>query len=429
LSEEPVVPVDQGEIAMRQLFESRMAQLEKLASLGQRVAGIVHELSNPLTTILGNAQRMVLRNEEDASLPEAQRILDEAERATAILRQLLSLSRESKPEHRLVSLNEIVERTADLQRLALAGGPIRMRIELAEDLPEIQGDFGELQQVLLNLLQNSRQAMELSGQGSTIGVRTIDTGAGRVRLEVWDDGPGIPSGIQSRIFDPFFTTKPSGIGTGLGLTIVQAFVRQHGGTVEQQSQAGRGSRFIVELPSAEKAAVPPETESGAEPPRLPAQLPPQLSGISRGAARVQKQLKILVIEDEPTVAHLIADVLQEEGMKVDVLLDSRAALEKAQQESYDLAVCDLQMPEMDGQIFYDQLLQMRNPLRERMLFVTGDLVTPRAQEFLESHLLPHVAKPFRVEELTWAVHRVLWGNSLLAKTGNALATEGALGNG
>lgn len=401
----------------RRIFQSRMLQAEKLASLGQRATGIMHELSNPLTTILGNAQRIVLRAEPGAHSSEAHRILEEAERATAILRQLLHLSRQTRPERRLISLNELVERAVELQRATLAGSPLHIRVDSAERLPRVQGDAGQLQQVLLNLLQNAQQAIEQSGQGSTIGVRTSSLVPGWVRLEVWDDGPGIPEALHARIFDPFFTTKPEGMGTGLGLAIVSGFVRQHGGSISVHCPPEGGSRFVVELPAAEEAG---ETESRpiakTEPPKeiVSTPAPRNGSGVVTGSKWVPH---VLVVEDEATVANLIADVLRDEGMKVDVLPEGQSALEAAQRASYDLAICDLKMPGMDGQDFYRKLLQEQNPLRERILFVTGDVVAQRTHEFLERNGLPHVAKPFRVEELCGAVRRMLWGRIQEAVSG------------
>lgn len=398
------------ETTARRMFQSRMVQTEKLALLGQRVTGIVHELSNPLTAILGNAQRMVSRKEAGPPAAEALQILKEAEPATGILRQLLHLSRETRRELRLVSLNELVSQTVELQRGLLAGSGLRLKVETADALPSVNADFGQLQQVLLNLLQNAQQAVEESGQGGTLVVRTASGGPGLVRMEVGDDGPGIPEALQARIFDPFFTTKPAGKGTGLGLAIVNGFVRQHGGTVSVHSPPEGGTRFVVELPAAEDAqgtvtrgkgvlAGVTEPSQGAAP-------------LSEKTARTikEKAPHVLVVEDEATVAGLIADVLREEGMRVEVLPDGRSALEAARQESYDLAICDLKMPGMDGQIFYRELVESRNPLREHILFVTGDVVAQRTQEFLERHHLPHVAKPFRVEELSLAVRRMLSGN-------------------
>ena len=397
------------DMTTRRLFQSRMVRAEKLASLGQRILGIMHEISNPLTSILGSAQRMVLRSVEAEPPEEAHRILEEAERATSILRQLLYLSRESRPERRLLSLNDLVERVVDLQRVTLMGGPVHLKVELAERLPYVDGDAGQLQQVLLNLCQNAQQAVEQSGTGTTIGVRTSGEVPGKVRLEVWDDGPGIPESIQARIFDPFFTTKPPGIGTGLGLTIVSGFVRQHGGTVSVQSSPGGGTRFVVDLPAAETAGEAEQREKPTGAP-LAEKLPALSIDRRRNFAAANEPLPyILVVEDEPTVANLIADVLRDEGMNVDILPDGRTALDAAQQKSYDLAICDLKMPGVDGQVFYKTLVQRQNPLRERVLFVTGDVLAQRTHEFLERHHLPHVAKPFRVEELILAVRRMLWG--------------------
>src|SRR5271157_1630009 len=392
------------EMSAQRMFQSRMVQTEKLVSTGQRVSGIVHELSNPLTTILVNAQRLRSLESDGARATLAQNILQESERATNILRQLLIMSREALPERRRVSLNELVDRTVELEKLALSGSHLRLIIEKQEGLPLIEGDFGQLQQVLVNLLQNAQQAIEQSGTGSAIGVRTAHAGGGRVRLQVWDDGPGIPGAIHARIFDPFFTTKPPGVGTGLGLAIVLGFVRQHGGTVALTSPPHGGARFTVELPAAPEA----ELQGGEERAELaPVELARPAEGVALEQVPLASAPRILVVEDEPTVASLIADLLRDEGMRVDVLLDGRQALQRAEQEPYDLAICDVKMPGMDGQRFYQILAQRQNPLCEHVLFVTGDILAPRTQEFLERHHLAHVAKPFRMEELIGAVQRML----------------------
>jgi signal transduction histidine kinase/CheY-like chemotaxis protein len=390
------------EMTARRMFQSRMAQTEKLASLGQRVGGILHDLSNPLTTILGYAQRLVARAAAAGNGPqvELRGILGEAERATGILRQLLRLSGEERSTREPLSLNELVDRTVDLMRATLAGSPIRLVLEKEPGLARVEGDFGQLQQVLLNLLQNAQQAIEQSGKGGLIGVRTGSAGEGRVRLEVWDDGPGVPGAIQARIFDPFFTTKPPGVGTGLGLAIVLGFVRQHGGTVNLLSAPRGGTRFLVELPALQVAARLPE------PPEV-IRFAPRRRSPAGGLAGEARAARVLVVEDEPTVGGLIADVLRDEGMRVDVLRDGHAALARAEYETYDLVICDLKMPGMDGKKFFHSLGQRHNPLQEHVLFVTGDVVAPGTQEFLERHGLPYVAKPFRVEELSRAVREML----------------------
>jgi signal transduction histidine kinase/AmiR/NasT family two-component response regulator len=416
------------EMTAKRMFQSRMVQTEKLASLGQQVTEILHELSNPLTSILGNAQRMVLRNPHSAT-SEIQGLLSEAERATAILRQLLYLSRESPPKRRAISLKELVERTAGLQKVMLAGHSIELKIAHAEGLPRIEGDFAQLQQVLLNLLQNAQQALEQSGRGSTIGVRTSVGEDRRVRLEVWDDGPGVPSAIQTRIFDPFFTTKAAGAGTGLGLAIVMGFVRQHGGTLKLVSPPEGGSRFVLEFPAAKDDGQPEEPRPDVQQPEQTPSLV-ELLGHHLTAGEIPGKIpaRILVVEDEPTVAALIADILRDEGMRVDVLLESQSAVRQAELETYDLLICDLKMQGVDGQMIYQTLVQRQNPLCEHVLFVTGDVLSPRTQEFLERHRLPHVAKPFRMEELSLAVKDVLQRKTAAALRAEATKNRAA-GNG
>jgi len=399
------------DLTAQRLFQSKLLQTEKLAALGQMVTGIAHELSNPLTSILGYAQRLLLRGGSTALANEARQITAEAERASAILRQLLLTGRESRPERRRVSLNQVVSRTIELQQFSLAAEKIRVQLDLDPVLPFVQGDSGQVQQVLMNLMGNARQALEQQGKGGTIQVRTRRIAERRVLLEVSDDGPGIPAAIQARIFDPFFTTKPAGVGTGLGLAIVLGIVREHGGQVRVTSPPGGGTTFSVELPAAATLEMLGPAMGGrrADVPkveRLPSKEP--LATANAGAIpSLWAGRRILVVEDEPTVARLIGDVLEDEGLRVDVLLDGREALQRVSQESYDLVVCDMKMPDLDGEHFYQTLARANNPVRGRFLFVTGDVLAAHTRDFLERNRLPHLAKPFRVEELTEKIRSVL----------------------
>jgi len=398
------------DLTAQRMFDSRLLQTEKLAALGQMVTGIVHELSNPLTSILGYAQRLVLRSGRTVEVHEAQQIYDEAERASAILRQLLLTARDSRPERRRVALNQVVSRAVELQRFNLAAKKIRLELDLDPVLPFVQGDSGQLQQVLMNLIGNARQAMEGQGKSGTIQVRTRRIAEHRVLLDVRDDGPGIPSAIQARIFDPFFTTKPAGIGTGLGLAIVLGIVREHGGHVRVTTPPEGGTTFSVELPAAAVLEIPAPANEKTRPAEARVECLPS-EEISLASARIGAILapwagiRVLVVEDEPTVARLIGDVLEDGGLRVHVLLDGREALERVRQESYDLVICDMKMPELDGEQFYQALRD--SPVRGRFLFVTGDVLAARTRDFLERNRLPHLAKPFRVEELTEKINSVL----------------------
>src|SRR5919108_1355599 len=233
------------DLTAQRVFHTKLLQTEKLAALGQMVSGIAHELSSPLTSILGYSQRLLTGTNALGQTEEARQIYQEAERATRILRQLLSNARETIPERRLVSLNQVVMRATELQHFTFAAEKIRVELDLDPALPFVQGDGGQLQQVLINLLSNARHALEEQSRGGVIRLRTRRMNDRRVLLEVEDNGPGIPLAIQARIFDPFFTTKPVGVGTGLGLSIVLSVVREHGGQVRLQSPPQGGALFLI----------------------------------------------------------------------------------------------------------------------------------------------------------------------------------------
>jgi CheY-like chemotaxis protein/anti-sigma regulatory factor (Ser/Thr protein kinase) len=258
-------------------------------------------------------------------------------------------------------------------------------------LPETMADPYQLQQVVLNLLTNAEQALlQERGQGK-VKIKTRVADGQRIAIEISDDGPGVPRGIASRIFDPFFTTKPPGVGTGLGLSIVYGIVKQHGGEVTFENQSAGGARFVVELPVIEI----PVNEREPAAPEFASDSPPVRSG------------RILVVEDEPSVAQLIVDVLREEGHQVEAVLDSQEGLARLSRAHYDLVVCDLRMPRLDGPAFYEALIRAGSPVQDHMLFVTGDTLAPRTMQFLEKSKLPYLAKPFLVEELKLAVNRRL----------------------
>ncbi|HTV58627.1 MAG TPA: ATP-binding protein [Verrucomicrobiae bacterium] len=394
-------------------IQSKMIQTEKMAALGLLVSGIAHELNNPLTGIMGYAQLLLGQNLPPAQRAEAAKVWEEAERARHIVKNLLCFARESKREYTRVQINEVVERTLALRSYELKVENIAVDRDLDPELPETMADPHQLQQVVLNLLVNAEQALlESCGQGRII-LRTRRLGSQRVALEVADDGPGIATENLNRVFDPFFTTKAPGIGTGLGLSIVYGIVQQHGGEVAAENLTGGGMRFTVELPLQRVAASAPAAEGDA----------------ASGPRRQISSGRILVVEDEPTVAQLIADVLREEGHAVEATLDSQEGLTLLSRRRFDLVICDLRMPRLDGTAFYDALVHSGSPLQRSILFVTGDTLAARTQEFLDGRRLPYLAKPFLVEELKLAVNRILETNGGEAggtsSFGRDLATQAA----
>jgi len=375
-------------------IQSKLLQTEKMAALGQLVSGIAHELNNPLTAIMGYGQLLLGHGLLPAQLSEASKIYQEAERARRIVKNLLYFARENKPERTRVDVNEIVERTLGLRSYELRVENIAVKCDLAGDLPETMADPHQLQQVVLNLLVNAEQAL-LEGRGrGNVSIRTRRLSGDRISLEISDDGPGIPPEIASRIFEPFFTTKSSGVGTGLGLSIVYGIVRQHGGEISVESTNGGGAKFFIELP----------VITVSVPQRVP---DPSREALASDQSGISSKGRVLVVEDEPTVAQLIVDVLREEGHDVEAVLDSQEGLTRIARHDYSLVICDLRMPRLDGRAFYEALVRAGSPMADRIIFITGDTLAPRTLEFLEPSGFPYLAKPFLVEELKIAVNRIL----------------------
>ncbi|HEU5323186.1 MAG TPA: ATP-binding protein, partial [Methylomirabilota bacterium] len=237
------------DITERVGLERSARQAEKLAALGTLGAGIAHELNNPIGIISSRIELMLMDAEAQA-LPEAVRedlqvLYRNAQRVTRIAHGLLSFARQAPRERGPVDLNRVIEETLLLVDKAVRKDGVVLTRTLAPDLPAVWGDAGALQQVVLNLVTNARDALGGTGR---IAVQTSAPPGGPVRLAVRDTGPGIPSEVLSRIFDPFFTTKPE--GTGLGLSITYGIVRDHQGTVEVQSAPGAGTTFVLTFPAA-----------------------------------------------------------------------------------------------------------------------------------------------------------------------------------
>jgi signal transduction histidine kinase/CheY-like chemotaxis protein len=372
----------------RDLYQ-QLIQAEKMAALGQTISGVAHELNNPLATILSWAERLSTKPLEEDVRSGVEVILGEAERAARIVRNLLTFARKRRSTRAMIDLNQIVSDT--LARRTYDQVPTRITIDtaLASGLPPVLADAHQLTQVLLNLLTNAEQAMVSMGDKGNLVVRTwVNVERDAVSLEVTDNGPGIPGEIQSRIFDPFFTTKEVGHGTGLGLAVAYAIVQEHGGRIRVSSTPGQGATFVVELPvSGDERSVPKAS-----------------AGVSMEAVQ---GARVLLVEDERSLAAVVAESLVAAGLVVEHAADGEEALSRLRQNSYDVVICDLKMPRVDGMTLYRAIAATTPALARRVIFVTGDVAGTDAERFLEDSGCRWLAKPFRLGDLLRAVRETL----------------------
>jgi two-component system NtrC family sensor kinase len=362
----------------RRRLQDQLIQSEKMSAIGQLIAGIAHDLNNPLASVVGFADFL----KEVPNVPPSMRepltvIQEEAERASNIVKNLLSFARKQEHQRRPTALRPLLDATFVLLRNQLMAQRVEHRIEVDPDLPMPDIDANQIQQVFVNLLNNAAQAIASTGRPGTILVRARPWLDG-VAIDVIDDGPGMPESLAAQAFEPFFTTKPEGEGTGLGLSISQGIVREHGGRIMLSSEEGVGSTFTVQLPLATRPAAPqPDARDGTS----------------------TKPLRVLVVDDEPHILHYMHATLEAWGHIPVVARDGAVALELAGREEFDLVISDLRMPELDGREFYDELVKRRPALAKRLVFSTGDTVRGDTLAFLEGLDRPYLHKPFSLAEL------------------------------
>jgi len=368
--------------AMRQLL-----QAEKMTALGELVAGVAHEVNNPLASIMGYNQLALTRDLP----PEVRRYLEtacsEAERAGKIVRNLLTFARKQPPEKKYLGLNGIIEKTLELKAYHFRTNQIEVEKDLAPNLPMTMLDFHQIQQVFLNLLNNAEQAMLEAGRGGSIRVATRRVGE-RVEARVSDTGPGISPELQSRIFEPFFTTKKEGKGTGLGLSLCYGIIQEHGGEIQVKSEPGKGATFILHLPIVEGPATAQEAPSST----LPSST---------------KSLRILVIDDEPNVQALLVDLLTAKGHRVDTASDVPDALKKIAADGHDVIISDMKMPHGTGRDIYAAVVTRSPRLARRIVFTTGDGASAETQRFVREAGNEVLLKPCKIEEIDGAIARAM----------------------
>ena len=387
------------DVTERKQMQARLLLADRMASVGTLAAGVAHEINNPLAYVMANlgyAHEELLRQlERDASSHPLKSVcaalgeaLHGADRVQTIVGDLKTFSRETQESVRAVDLKRVLDST-----LNLATGEIRQRARLAKeygDVPAVRGNESRLGQVFLNLLVNAAQAIPSDGETDQheIRVTTRQLSPEQVAVEVTDTGTGIAPELLGRIFDPFFTTKSPGVGTGLGLSICHNIITTMGGEIHVHSDLGRGTTFQVLLPVATTAVEEPVSE-----------VRPMTSAGPRG--------RVLVIDDEPLLCSALERILRPHHDVVLTTLAAEALPRLEAGEPFDLILCDLMMPRMNGMDFHAALQRLRPELTGRVVFLTGGAFTPQAKAFLERVPNRRVDKPFNARALLAVTREVL----------------------
>jgi PAS domain S-box-containing protein len=379
------------DVTERRKLQARLAQSDRMASVGMLAAGVAHEINNPLTYMLSNLESLgVDLAAVEAALPGDQErlelvqrtrdALDGAKRIREIVRSLKVFSRTGDERLEPVSINKVLESV-----LQMTQNEMKFRARLVTDLgklPPVMANEGRLAQVFLNLLVNAAQAIrEGDVENNAIHVRTWAE-PGVVLAEVRDTGPGIPEEVRAKIFEPFFTTKPAGIGSGLGLAISRGIVEEAGGSISVESRPGEGARFVVRLPSA----------ADDHPPAAPLGEQPRVAHTGRRG-------RVLVVDDEAGIRGALVRLLRGEHDVIAAENGHAAESLLATDDRFDVILCDLIMPDVSGMDLHDRIVTTHPQLAGRMVFMSGGAFTPRATAFLGAVPNMRIEKPFDTSNL------------------------------
>lgn len=368
--------------------QDQLIQSEKLASLGQLVSSIAHEINNPLTPILGYSQMLLAQPdiEDDKRDRFLQVIHQSADKVRKIVENLLSFARKDKPQREYADVNEILEGAIEFRQYQLNLENIEVVRDFDPELPKTMLDSNQVQQVFTNIILNAYHAMTSSRKREgRLEITSAVNGAGMIEVTFKDTGPGVPADIQNKIFDPFFTTKPTGVGTGLGLSVSYGIIKEHDGNIAVESNAQEGGTvFSITLPVLDikdYLGVDEEEEHVLH-------IEPADSENGR---------MVMIVEDEELVTALVTGILESDGYGVEVAINGEEALSKVKGAVYDFIVCDIKMPQMNGKEFYRRLKAMDTGLERRILFITGDPST-ETLDFIEETGNRFLSKPFKIEE-------------------------------
>ena len=397
-SEGTIVKVGGFAIDVTELYNARsqlqraqenLHQSEKLAALGQLLAGVAHELNNPLAVVLGRAAILQEKLKDTPHEAPLKKLREAADRCTRIVRTFLAMARQTGPRRQLVEINDMIDSALEMTTYSLRKNNITWNKSLLYSSQKIEVDQDQIVQVLINLILNAQQALEEQSGSRTLNISAELTSDKKwLNIVIADNGPGVPDAIAPRIFDPFFTTKAVGQGTGLGLSVCKSMVESHGGTLQLEPTTGGGATFRLSLPAL--TALEVNQIHSAE---------PQSNHDIRG--------RILIADDEIEIAAILADCLNPLGIECVIVTDGHSAFDQLAKSKFDGIFCDISMPGMDGISFYRKLRETNPNLADHLIFISGD-VLHRDWERINSTIdRPILEKPFDPQQVREAALRLL----------------------
>jgi two-component system NtrC family sensor kinase len=366
--------------------QEQLLQSEKMSAVGQLIAGVAHELNNPLTAILGYAQLLEGAGLDHRSAEYVRKLFKQAQRTHRVVQNLLSFARQRKPQKQDVDLKKVLEETLVLREYDLKVSNITLERDLPEDLPLVVADPHQLEQVFLNVINNALDAMLESNSSGVLKVRGFRKNS-FVCVEFDDSGPGIKD--PSRIFDPFYTTKSVGKGTGLGLSICYGIIKEHGGEIVARNRDEGGATIEIRLPASEKQEVPEVAASS-----------PRRESLLKG--------RVLLVEDEEAVLEFERDVLVGAGADVTTSMSMDETKQHLQNGSFDVMVLNGRMPGGPSAAeMYRWMAANCAGMEKRLLLTFSTVTDPETRRFLQEQNVPSLAKPFEVADLISQVLRLL----------------------
>ncbi len=418
LGGEPRLLVRIHDLTEQERLQAELIQAQKMEATGQLVSGVAHELNNPLASILGFSQLI----RRDPALPAGLRhnadlLVEEATRTRRIVQNLLDFARQRPPERHPTAIRALIDSVLTLQSYSLGHGSIEVVVDRPDDLPGVELDRGQIQQVLVNLTHNAVYAVRHGG-GSRVGINARLEGSGvdeRVRITVMDDGSGVAPEHVEHLFEAFFTTKPAADGTGLGLPVSYGIVHSHGGELRYVPSAwGRGAAFTFDLPvratvtepvtaPIREAPDPVIAPRAANPEPGPGPRPrPDVDGDATGP-------RILVLDDEASIRTFLEQALRGLGYRPVVASVASEAIDLAANGEFAALLCDHQLAGQSGIDVYDAIVATRPDLADRFVMMSGDVLNPQLEAFATGRQVGVLAKPFDLDTLERTVRDVIAG--------------------